>query len=573
MNGQVRNTTAIFNSFFLFFVLFAFSGIPASATDHYISLQGDDNNPGTKAKPWKTIERANRLQYKPSDRILFQAGERFSGNLVLKAISNGTPDQPIVVGVYGEGQARIEAGTGNGIVVQNIGGVVIRDLIITGSGRPHNSGTGVRIFQTTPGGKRLRFIRISNVEAAGFGRAGFFVGGLATDGSQGGFEDVRIEQCDAHDNVFYGILIGGPWDDDMSNTVVPGRQDAGLRPGYTNRNVYISHCRMWRNLGDPTYRRNHSGNGLLLADTDGALIEHCLAWENGLLCTKSSGGPCGIWAAGSNKVIIQHCESFRNHTGPDTADGDGFDLDGGMTNSLLQYNYSHDNDGYGILVCNYSGAPHPHRNNVVRFNISQDDGRKKQVNAAIAFWTDNPPVENTEVYNNTVIMGPGHDNLGTILRISAGVNARFRNNLFITSGGVKFVESARGEGLRFENNAYWAEGNPTFIRWAGTDYAALESWRQATGQETIQGKPVGLTADPLLTTVIPNLEPYDVLNLPTLLGFRLQKGSPLLDSGLDLSPLDPGSQDFFGNPLGPEGKLPIGACSSAVKEFPSTGRK
>jgi hypothetical protein len=542
-------------------------GAAVWAADYHLSSRGDDNNPGTKEKPWKTIERVNRLQCRPGDRILFQAGERFAGNLVLKAISNGTPDQPIVVGVYGEGQARIEAGTGNGIVVRNIGGVVIRDLIISGSGRPKNSGTGVRIFQTTPGGKRLCHIRISNVEAAGFGRAGIFVGGLATDGSQGGFEDVRLEQCDAHDNVFYGILIGGPWDDDTSNTVVPGRQDAGLRPGYTNHKVYISHCRMWRNLGDPTYRRNHSGNGLLLADTDGALIERCQAWENGLLCTKSSGGPCGIWTAGSNKVTIQFCESSRNHTGPDTADGDGFDLDGGMTNSILQYNYSHDNDGYGILVCNYSGAPHPQRNNTVRFNISQNDGRKKQVNAAIAFWTDDPPVENTELYNNTVLMGPGADNVGTILRISPKVTARFRNNLFIATGGVRFVETAAGEGLRFENNAYWAQGNPILIKWAGTNYTSLESWRQGSEWETTLGKSVGFTVDPLMATVIPGLEPYDVLNVPTLLGFRLQEGSPLIEAGLDLSPLDHGPQDFFGNPLGLGRKLPIGACSSAVKDF------
>jgi hypothetical protein len=44
-----------------------------------------------------------------------------------------------------------------------------------------------------------------------------------------------------------------------------------------------------------------------------------------------------------------------------------------MTNSVMQGNYSHDNQGSGYGVFQFTGA-RPFHNNVVRYNISQDDG-------------------------------------------------------------------------------------------------------------------------------------------------------------------------------------------------------
>jgi len=41
----------------------------------------------------------------------------------------------------------------------------------------------------------------------------------------------------------------------------------------------------------------------------------------------------------------------------------------------MQYNYSHDNDGAGYGIYEYVGAP-PWSNNIVRFNISQNDGAR-----------------------------------------------------------------------------------------------------------------------------------------------------------------------------------------------------
>ena len=55
-------------------------------------------------------------------------------------------------------------------------------------------------------------------------------------------------------------------------------------------------------------------------------------------------------------------------------DGDGFDLDGGVTNSVIQYCYSHDNDGPGLMLYGYTDAGvATWNNNTIRYCVSQND--------------------------------------------------------------------------------------------------------------------------------------------------------------------------------------------------------
>src|SRR6185436_921799 len=126
--------------------------------------------------------------------------------------------------------------------------------------------------------------------------------------------------------------------------------------------------------GLPGIGRN-SGSGIIVGDTDVATIERSVAWNNGKNCNYTNGGPIGIWAWDSNAVTIQYNESYSNQTGSSSLDGGGFDLDGGVTNSIMQYNYSHDNDGAGYLLYQFNGA-RPFGNNTVRYNISQNDARQ-----------------------------------------------------------------------------------------------------------------------------------------------------------------------------------------------------
>ena len=97
-------------------------------------------------------------------------------------------------------------------------------------------------------------------------------------------------------------------------------------------------------------------------------------------------------------MIFQFNESHHNNTAL-SHDGDGFDLDRNISNSAMQYNYSHDNDGGGYMMSQPENN-FLHKDNVVRYNIGQNDGRKNSY-GRIDIWGR---IRFAEVYNNTIYM-------------------------------------------------------------------------------------------------------------------------------------------------------------------------
>ncbi len=84
--------------FFLIGLMFPFV---VHSTDYYVSNSGNDNNPGTSVtKPFKSIDRINRIKLKPGDKVLFRRGDVFPGELVLNY--SGTEKKPIIISSYGE---------------------------------------------------------------------------------------------------------------------------------------------------------------------------------------------------------------------------------------------------------------------------------------------------------------------------------------------------------------------------------------------------------------------------------------------------------------------------------------
>jgi hypothetical protein len=74
------------------------------ATDYYVSPTGNDNSNGTSTgTAWKTITRVNNsaFSYQPGDRILFQRGGTWRGEVIMG--TSGTGAQNITIGAYGSG--------------------------------------------------------------------------------------------------------------------------------------------------------------------------------------------------------------------------------------------------------------------------------------------------------------------------------------------------------------------------------------------------------------------------------------------------------------------------------------
>ncbi len=407
--------------------------------DYYISQFGDDSNLGISQKqPWQSIDRVNATQLLPGDSVWFQANQTFKGNLSLSVADTDALDKPITFGSYENGRATIDAGTGAGLFAKNRGNVEIVDLNFVGVGAEQNTSSGIWFVNALPEHKKLKHIRIDRVEVSGFKHAGISIAAQPIDEGWCGFSDVKITHANVHDNGDAGISCIGTWNPEEE--------------GYSHANIYVGNCRVYGNLGIPG-KGSHSGNGIVLAQVDGATIEHCEAYENGTLNDYDVGGPVGIWAWDSNCVLIQFNESHHNRTGS-SKDGGGFDLDGGVRNSIVQYNYSHDNDGAGYLLAQFEGAKAFH-NNVIRYNLSENDGRKNSY-GGIHLWSTGADggIRNTTIYRNTILTGKSDvGNPAAVDCMSERIhNIRFYNNTFKTDGKAVLIRGENNPEVIFEGN-------------------------------------------------------------------------------------------------------------------------
>jgi hypothetical protein len=279
----------------------------------------------------------------------------------------------------------------------------------------------------------------------------------------------------------------------------------------------------------------------------------------------TNAGPVGIWAYDANNIVIQYNESYRNQTSG-TGDGDGYDLDIHVTNSVLQYNYAHDNDGAGFLV--YADAAHPNSNNVVRYNISENDGKKLSGYGGIVVGGS---VSNIDVYGNTVyVSSAASDPAAFRITTWDGTpqNVRVRNNIFYThqgsTGTVKLVDSTNNSTYLFQGNDYYNDSGTFALRWGTTTYTSLSAWLVAAPtQERVSGAVVAKNVNPLLTSpggggTIGNADLLET----ALTAYKLQASSPLIDAGLNLPVLfgtNVGTRDFYGDSIPQNGVFDIGA--------------
>ncbi len=519
------------------------SSISAASTTgvtYYVSPTGNNSNAGTSpAKPWKTIVKVNGKNFAAGDRILFQGGAVFTGNLSFTATDRGTAAAPIIVSSYGTGRATISAGAGTAISLYNTSGFEIRNLHVAGSGRTINTGSGISTYTDLAGGVKLPYLRIDRVESNGFGQYGIAIG--SSNGTTG-YIDVRVTYASAHDNALAGVTTYA-------------------QAPYAHQNIYFGHIQAYNNSGVAGLTTN-SGSGIILGGVLGGVVERSVAHGNGWLCT-ASGGPVGIWTYDSDGITIQHNESYDNRTGG-TADGGGFDLDQNVRQSVVQYNYSHGNDGPGFLLA-HSPNNTSHSDNTVRYNVSENDGRKNSVGAIVIYGR----TIQAEVYNNTVYVAPSATGVPLAVAVHNATivtqdvqHVHFRDNAFYAAGGLKvlWVSADQLNGavdLRFEGNDYFAGGLAPSVLWGSKLYSGLSAWRTGTGQERLGGVAVGAQVNPAFVSPGNGGTIGNADLLANLTAYRLQSTSPLIDKAINLAKtfgISVGPVDFYG------GALPSGAA-------------
>jgi hypothetical protein len=506
----------------------------ADATTYYVSNSGNDKNSGTSSSsPWQTITKVNGITLAAGDSVLFAGGQTFSGNLYFDASDKGTAANPITVSSYGTSRATINAATSYGLYAYNTAGFVVSNLNFVGSGASVNTKDGVTFYTDLPNNVALSGVTIRQIDVSGFGGQGISIGAWNASTH---YKDVNIVGCSTHDNLEGGVVTYA-------------------QNNFSHTNVYVGYCQAYNNFGDPAATGN-TGNGIVLGGVSGGVVEYCVAHDNGKNNFVPGEGPVGIWCYNSQYVTMQFNESHHNHTSGQH-DGGGLDLDINTKNSIIQFNYSHDNDGAGYLLC----CDGNNRDNTVRYNISQNDARKNGFGAIHTYGA----VTNAFIHNNSVFMSAISPTPSGLYLATGTVNAHVQNNIFQTSGAARLVWMSGGQsGLVIQGNDYWPSGGAFVIVDNGATYSTLANWRTATGREKLSGASTGFNVDPKLVNAGGGGTLNDATWLPELSAYCLQPNSPMLDVGLNLPKLgaNVGSQDFYGTSLAQGVGYDIGACEA-----------
>jgi hypothetical protein len=503
---------------------------------YYIRPSGDDGNSGLgMEQAWRSIVKVNSVNFEPGDRILFEGGTSYPGTLSFGFEDSGTRKRRLILSSFGDSTAVIDGGDAGVLTADSCDYLTIRKLAFRGSGRKSgNRADGVFIT-------RSNFVEIDSLEISGFQHSGLLLHIC---------DDARVTHVYAHENGFAGIHVTGTtiWD----------------TARYDNHRLYIGYCIAENNPGDPSVTDNHSGSGIIASSAEGGMIEYCEAFGNGWDMPWNGNGPVGIWIWDSKDFTIQHCVSHDNKSAPDAADGGGYDFDGGVSHSILQYCLSYDNQGPGVGLFEF-GAAKPWHDNTVRYNISVDDGKNGQGSVAIWRGEAGGSIRNCEIYNNTFFNSNPDGPSLCVQNNWEGFN--FRNNVFVYNGSF-LMRGKKLKNERFETNCYWNLAGRTDF----ADCADLRAWAEKTGNETAKGRFTGIYADPLLKDVRRE-KPADpfLMNVKTLGGFIPGGNSPLVDAGLDLGKTPgfrTGIRDIAGSRI-PQGKaFDIGAVERMETESP-----
>lgn len=425
----------------------------SSGTSYYIDAAlGNDADEGTSpGSAWKSLARLNSVKLAPGDSVLLCRGGVFNGRLEISA--SGKMNARIVVDAYGVGaRPRIVAPdsslyavrirSSDYVTLQNI------EVVNTGSARLARR-TGVAVECENHGTSRsihlnalfIHDVNGSLVKNEG-GGSGILVSNRWSNGSPVSiYDSLRIENCHISRCERNAIIWDAPW-----------KRGSEWHP---STNTIVA-----RNLIEQV-----PGDGIVPIGCQGAVVEYNLMRDCPMTLPDSEAA-AGIWPWSCDGTVVRFNE-VSGHKAP--WDAQGFDSDYNCRNTTIEYNYSHDNDGGFLLVCNSGESPAPdnigNSGTVVRYNISEDDAVRQRPTRVGKFSPTihfAGPTDSTLIEKNILFVSEkpsAQTDRHILISDSWGgyaANATFRDNLFIVAepSAFKLTEST---GNIFDGNYYVGE--------------------------------------------------------------------------------------------------------------------
>ena len=499
----------------------------ASSRTFYVdSITGNDRQDGlTEATAWKSLAAVNRFRFGPGDTILFRRSGRYPGQL--KPQGSGQPGAPIVVDAFGRGEKPHIAAEGRfkeALLLENQEHWEINNLQLTNTGPERAEYRyGVRLRAWDYGIVRhivLRGVDVfdvngSLVKNAGEGHGIYWENG--GDRIRSRFDGLLIESCHLRRTDRNGIC-GRSRHQNRSNW-------------FPSLNVLIRN-NLLEDIG---------GDCIKPWGCDGAIIEYNRVRGGRQRCLDAA---AGIWPWCSDNTLVQ----FNEVSGiKGVFDGQAFDTDGNCRNTIFQYNYSHDNDGGFMLMCNDGNWAEPNSwgtsDTIIRYNISQNDKTRLFHFAG--------PTYNTHIYNNVFWLGHEAEIHLFLWSDYSGwaEDVHFYNNIVYSQSVVK-----NSRGLRREN----VEDPELFGRYL-TELGSGQSRKHYFKANVFYGEFQGFPDtwlenrfDPMLVDPGSGSDGLDSLN-----GYRLRDDSPCIGAGIRI--LNNGERDLWGNPVPQQDRPSIGA--------------
>ncbi|TKB99196.1 right-handed parallel beta-helix repeat-containing protein [Pedobacter cryophilus] len=461
------------------------------------SENGNDSYSGkTTSKAWKTLNKVNNYLFTPGDSILLKSGGIWNGQLIAKG--SGSSGYPIVVSSYGGNTKPLLDGKGlveQVVKLEDVDYWELHHLEITNNATSIGKRLGVLIKDN---GKERKHFHLKNLyihDIMGdysFEMQGKNTGGIGIIGNAATkFDDILIEDCEIANVTRVGIY---------SNLTDGKAAVKGNRPitNFVIRRNKIHHC---------------AGDGVIVRYAYQPLIEYNEVWENHNASEDLVKYGVALWCRSTDEATFQYNEVYNTRGGKD---GQAFDADEDAYRTIIQNNYSHDNEGGFVLITSTS------EDAIVRNNISVNDGIKGLHIFDFPVWANH--IRGTGIFhNNTIVLGKSHE---TVVVVDEALNtAKFYNNIFYHAGEGELYIKSGGMTAIFNSNSYF--GYDPFV---------------INDVKSIVANPMLL--DPLNYKIGKNFTN----------GFKINALSPVKGKGINILQMEGnywlpnlGLKDFFGN--------------------------
>lgn len=496
----------------VFSLLMATSLCAAAITtsSFYVSGSGNDSNPGTKEKPFLTLQHAAD-EAKPGDTINVRGGkycERLrvttSGNAAQGYITfRSQPDETAVL----DGSCLTpKIGDSPMIALHNVSYIKVEGLEVANykTADPKRVPCGIRVDGH---GSHIQILNnnVHNIEQTYQGRMG-----------------------PGHGANGFGIAVyGTDGNAPITDLIIDGNEVHHLQTGSSESltlNGNVTHFQVTRN-------RVHNNNNIGI---------DIIGFERTAPDPKVDRARDGIVA----ENMVYEITSRGNPAYGNDASSDGIYVDGG-TRVVIERNIVHNVD-FGIeLASEHFGRDTSHiiaRNNLIYschtagISIGGYDQKRGSTNDTVI-------VNNTLYKNDTWHTGTGEFQMQFHMR-----NNIFKNNIIYVGDSGRAMLSKSGRlnpttpTVTLDHNVYYYPVGPSAVKWSfdGKDYASFQDYVKATGNDQHS-----LFADPKFVD-------------PATKNFHLQHDSPAIGRGAKLSPDIVGHNDLEGKPRFRNGKIDIG---------------